>query len=368
MTAAGSRRLDPDIEGRIRPATLLLYRDMANRFCQGLDQLNLNPTNEGEWDDIIVEYKNEVSLRYCEMARLVAGVEYFFPRYRGKLLWARSTLSAMAIRSHISHATPMNSSVAVFLACHLSVRGRPRLGLGITLQQALGLRPGEMRGLLASHVSLPETRSGVTPSHFVVIRLGVRSGTKAKREQFAMLDQCVFPHIADGLRSLLSVCSRRQPLFPYSASQHRRWLKEVQEAVGLPPLFTPHSARSGFATEAIASGRSASEVQSAGRWVSASSFRTYLDIVQGAALEADHHVRGFRDSFDYTKTHFDKYFSVDQFSREVILDAKTSDNEESEDDEPIPAAKGKHSSSQASQWTSTKASFRPRAGRAWSGR
>ena len=51
--------------------------------------------------------------------------------------------------------------------------------------------------------------------------------------------------------------------------------------------WTPHSPRAGFATDAVAAGRPIAFIQEEGRWRSADSFRTYVDVVSAAAIGAD---------------------------------------------------------------------------------
>jgi len=65
---------------------------------------------------------------------------------------------------------------------------------------------------------------------------------------------------------------------------YRRWLKYGENAIGVQVGWSPHSPRSGFASEARAHGLSFEETREAGRWVSDSSLRIYLDIVEAVKI------------------------------------------------------------------------------------
>ena len=65
-----------------------------------------------------------------------------------------------------------------------------------------------------------------------------------------------------------------------------RCMTEAVRIVGLAGHYTAHSARAGFATDAILSGESFSSVREEGRWLSDQSLRVYLDAVAVAAQAA----------------------------------------------------------------------------------
>ena len=80
----------------------------------------------------------------------------------------------------------MTEGPAVYIGCQMSARGHGRLGAGVILQEALGLRPSELLGITGDDVMLPEDRAQEVfmPA---VIGLGIKHGTKAKRAQTVML-------------------------------------------------------------------------------------------------------------------------------------------------------------------------------------
>ena len=71
----------------------------------------------------------------------------------------------------------------------------------------------------------------------------------------------------------------------YSYAQYRRLLVQVCDRAGFKSLhFTPHSPRSGFATELFAQGVPFERIKSLGHWTSDQSLRTYLDVVIAASI------------------------------------------------------------------------------------
>ena len=70
--------------------------------------------------------------------------------------------------------------------------------------------------------------------------------------------------------------------------------------------WTPHSARAGFASEAIARGTPFNEVREQGRWRADSSLRTYIDIVSAAQISVDLRARGYVDAQIYALKHFEE--------------------------------------------------------------
>jgi len=55
----------------------------------------------------------------------------------------------------------MGEGPAVYIGVHIAARGHPRLGAGLVIQQAVGLRPSELLGRWGQDVVLPEDRASV---------------------------------------------------------------------------------------------------------------------------------------------------------------------------------------------------------------
>ena len=98
-----------------------------------------------------------------------------------------------------------------------------------------------------------------TPAHDHLLGCG----TKAKREQSVVLPD---RRIIDWVRWAVELSEPGGRLFPYSYDIYRKLLKRVESHLGLTVGWTPHSARAGFASEAIARGTPFNEVREQGRW------------------------------------------------------------------------------------------------------
>ena len=84
----------------------------------------------------------------------------------------------------------MTEGPTVYIGCQMSARGHGRLGAGVTLQEAPGLRSSELLGITGDDVMLPEDRAQEVPMP-AVIGLGIKHDTKANRVQTVMLTSIV---------------------------------------------------------------------------------------------------------------------------------------------------------------------------------
>ena len=160
------------------------YQRSVARFIDYLDEVGIAPNGAEEWDDMLVEYKNDRALTKGQFASAISGVEFFFPRYK-PLKWSHRVSDAMAIEAEVEHTMPMLPHAANLIASRMALKGYATVGAMLVLQVTAGLRPSDAyRKLKAKHVFIPSD-----PSKPAVIRLGAKTGTKVKREQFAMIDQ-----------------------------------------------------------------------------------------------------------------------------------------------------------------------------------
>ena len=151
------------------------------------------------------------------------------------------------------------------MAVQVAGRARPRLGLGIALQAHVGMRPSEMPGVTTDDLTFPEDGGYHQGEGVVVIGLGLKTGTKAKRPQAVPLrlpKDATFVHL---LRHLRGITPTGQRLFPYPMEVYRRELKEIQMGYGLETGWTPHSPRAGYASEASALGVPFEMIRETGR-------------------------------------------------------------------------------------------------------
>ena len=80
----------------------------------------------------------------------------------------------------VKHAKAMSRGVATRFGALLSNMGVARAGLGLRIQQALGLRPSEMLGLVASNVT--ESPAGpLSNERMFIFALGNQAGTNVRR-------------------------------------------------------------------------------------------------------------------------------------------------------------------------------------------
>ena len=155
-------------------------------FVEYLIDNHFWPCNFAELDDLAVEFKNSRLITRSNFEALIAALEFVLPASKGHLPWSRSVLAAWAQVHTAEHTVPMCGGPAALLGAHLAAAGHGRLGAGLVLQQALGLRPSEILGVQKCDVALPE-HSSFTNSSFATIGLGVRTNTKAKRAQCVLL-------------------------------------------------------------------------------------------------------------------------------------------------------------------------------------
>lgn len=141
-----------------------------------------------------------------------------------------------------------------------------------------------MLRLTRDDVLLPEDTGDVWGENMIVIRLGARVGTKSKREQFTILRENRDADACALLRRVRAATASGSRLFPSSLARYARRHKQVQERHKAQCGWTPHSPRAGFATDCVAFGDSFVDVREAGRWVSESSLRRYVDVTTALDL------------------------------------------------------------------------------------
>ena len=208
----------------------------------------------------------------------------------------------------MKHTTPLCRGPANLLAAWLSRLGQVRLGFGVVLQQRLGMRPNEMLGICAEHVVLPEEQGLCPWTGHAEILLGAKKGTKVKRPQVVVVRGAREGDLLRILRLVKHTTPPHGRLVPISIDSYRMWLKRVLEVLRLPLDVTPHSPRAGFASEGRALGRPFTELQEEGRWASATSLRTYIDLAAAAAISAKLKAAGLGLAVNYCSASLELYF------------------------------------------------------------
>ena len=200
MSRAGPRRLDPQQLRKILPESLNKYKASLRPFVSWLDKHSFAPSTAEEFDDLLVEFKNDTCATKTAFEQLVAAIEFFMPRMRRKLDWAHAVLAGWVTEHVPKHAVPMTRGPAALLAAHFAHSGHCRLGMGLWIQQQRGMRPSEMLKLRACDIMFSNDELETQPH--AIIKLGSFVGTKAKREQFVLVHFSEHPIAYNFLREL----------------------------------------------------------------------------------------------------------------------------------------------------------------------
>ena len=136
---SGPRRMDLHQLARVTDTTVSRYKRAAQPFIVRLTEHSFDPCRSSEWDDLLVECKNDRLPKKSEFESLVASVNFLFPRFKGELGWAHHALLGWAIHHIPQHTVPLSPGPAHLVAIHMAALGAPRLGAGLLVQQHLGL-------------------------------------------------------------------------------------------------------------------------------------------------------------------------------------------------------------------------------------
>ncbi len=146
---SGPRFLDPHQAARIKDATTQRYRKALAPFLAFLVDNRFSPVTAPEFDDLVVEFKNAEFSRITKSSfeGLVAALEHVLPQLCGNLPWSHAVIDSWSAICTAEHTTPMCSGPAALIGAHMAAEGHARLGAGVVLQCALGLRPSEVLAL-----------------------------------------------------------------------------------------------------------------------------------------------------------------------------------------------------------------------------
>ena len=303
------RRLDPDQLEKISQLTLERYKTALKGFVHFLLDIGFDLHDLSQVDGLAVEYKNCCGLTKSKLDYLVASLEFFYPTLkRGGMDWCKQVASGMASKHRTHHTVPLVSKPARFFGAHMASTGKARMGFGIALQQALGLRPSELLILIPAHIMKPDNNVGK-----FIFRLGADVGTKVKREQFAVLDSFEYTDLAWLLLLILDATAENERLFPFSYNRYNKTISDIEAHLGLALGATPHSPRAGFASEQAGAGVPVAVIREKGRCWSELSFRMYVDIITAAQVQAMVSLSCFSKGMDFAAVNFVNYFSFEAF-------------------------------------------------------
>ena len=97
VALTGPRRLHPHQLAKVRPASVRRYQQAGRPFCEWVLSRGLAPSTADEFDDLLTEYQASVDLKLSRFASLVASVEFFFPRFRGRLAVSHGIIAVMVL-------------------------------------------------------------------------------------------------------------------------------------------------------------------------------------------------------------------------------------------------------------------------------
>jgi len=302
---SGPRWLDADRAGSVAPATLRGYQKAALSFVYFLEKHQWYPATSDEMDDLMVEFSFLPDVSSSKLRNLYAGAEFFFAKWKGKFPWTKNRIDVMAGLVPVKHTLPAGMELCTLLAGELAALGRPRIGIGMLLQCAVGLRPGELTQLTPSDV---QEAAEFSKKGLVIIRLGGIYSTKVGRQQFVLFRTRDHLRLWSVLQRLIRFTPAIERMFPYSVGTYNSWLKKCPTVVRLELEVTAHSPRAGFASDAIACGTPSLQVKESGRWISDTSFRTYVDIVGAQAVAVRVRTAGLSTAVAWVADHLDDYF------------------------------------------------------------
>ena len=301
------KRLHPDLKQRVKEDTLLKYQKAFGAFTDYLQrQYDLVLTSPEDLDLLLMEYRTEADLTRAQHVLLVASAEFFLPHVKNKLLVSREALRGRAASEPVKHTVPLTWDCALLFAAWHASAGRPRLGAAMLVQHATGLRPSELLALLQSHVHLPLDRTQA-----LTIRLGATYSTKVKREQYVLVDPATQSLSFSLLARLCHITPAGQRLFPFGYQSYNASFKLAEAHYGLSMGTTAHSARAGFATHLVLQGCPRKEVQARGRWLSESSFNTYIDVSGASHIAAQVASQKLASTASWLETRIWRYFDLE---------------------------------------------------------
>ena len=283
MMSTGPLRMDPHAELRVRAATRTLYQAAAAEFTAWLADNFLTPSSAEQWDDCLIEYKNDpdVELSKTHFLYTISAVEFFFPRYKGGLKMSKAAIAGWEKSEPGRHTVPLDKTMAKLVGCHMSARLRHRMGVAVILQTHAGLRPSELLALQAEDVSFPWHSGESYLQRPTLLAIGVKRGTKSGRTQVSK----IMPRdwdVAEVLARVVQNTPRGCRLFPFSAATYRNEIRLIDQFLGIQAGWTPHSPRAGYATDSLSAGVPFEEIREVGRWAIDASLRRYLGEVSAA--------------------------------------------------------------------------------------
>ena len=301
------RCLHRDLAGRVTEKTLQRYGRIFDRLAAFAETCIVDESLEDldALEYIIQEFRDAENLSKTLHQRVVTAAEFFLPAFKGKLRIAREAVRGRHRLEPTVHTKASTSRIVFLFACTLASEHRARVGAGMVLQCQTGLRPDELLDIRCLDVSIPDN-----PDEPILIAIGTRKHTKAKRAQYISLDPV--RHAESRFLIILLVRATESAdglLFPFSYWVFHSAIRELDQRLGLNIGLSGHSGRACFATESIAIYKlPTSEVMREGRWLSESSFRMYVDVVGASSAQSNFIARGLGKAADFCRANLASYF------------------------------------------------------------
>jgi hypothetical protein len=212
----------------------------------------------------------------AELAMRTAAAELAVPTAQHHLSWARDVFKDWEVVTVPQHHIAMPKAFAVIIGISMAGMGYGRLGAGIILQQAKGLRPSELLKLRGEDAARVDKMAFVNVAGSV-LNIGARA--KLRRAQAKVVSS-----IKDSLaHELLIRLQESTPPMQFlmggvTLSNYAKVLDFISDKLGLP-RFTPDSPRAGFATDEFIEGTDFVTIRETGGWLSCQLLPVYLDAV-----------------------------------------------------------------------------------------
>ncbi len=165
---------------------------------------------------------------------------------------------------------PLSWHLTVALASWLHTNVAAPLAIGVLLAFDCYLRLGELLNLRKEDVSVPgDVR---LERGYPDMALALRHTKTGPNKSVVVAD----PALRALVLQLVAATGDGQLLFPYSPSYFRSVFRAGAAALGLSPLYVPHSLRHGGATRDHMRGYPLEDILARGRWASTQSARRYV--------------------------------------------------------------------------------------------
>lgn len=264
-------------------STLRKYRAAVKRFVEWAIANEHEPADIDGLDAVLTEYFHDLYItnlgRGKQRARdTLYGLEMLLPRTKGQLRTAARCANRWAKSKPPQSYPPLTWELAVVIGVQMVRDGAYRMGVATVLAFCTLLRVGELMSLRKEHVRLPgDARLGLdhaaTVLRFPKAKGGMNQSVEVREPAVVAL--------------LTGVVQRTKPgalLFHGGAPAYRSVFKATCAALGLSPLYVPHSLRHGGATRLKLQKQTLEDIMEHGRWASSRSARTYINAGRAKAL------------------------------------------------------------------------------------